>query len=83
MRSPISKRQAANSVVGNITRSMESALANEWDVKPYHRNYNLPQSSLSRVIFNMILGTDDGGLDYRFADVFEKRGLYEQSVVVK
>ncbi|NAO96828.1 MULTISPECIES: hypothetical protein [unclassified Halomonas] len=80
MRSPISKRQAANSVVGNITRNLESALANEWDVKAYHRNYNLPQSSLSRVIFNMILGTDDGGFDYRLADVFEKSGLYEKSV---
>lgn len=56
MRSSISKRQAANSVVGNISRSMERALANEWEVKPFGRNYNLPQSSLSRVIFNMILG---------------------------
>lgn len=80
MRSSISKRQAANSVVGNISRSMERALANDWEVKPFGRNYNLPQSSLSRVIFNMILGTDDGGFDYRLADVFEKSGLYEQSV---
>ncbi|MGP9797445.1 hypothetical protein ACT3UJ_08810 [Halomonas sp. 86] len=55
-------------------------MANEWEVKPFGRNYNLPQSSLSRVIFNMILGTDDGGFDYRLADVFEKSGLYEQSV---
>lgn len=59
---------------------MERALANEWEVKPFGRNYNLPQSSLSRVIFNMILGTDDGGFDCRLADVFEKSGLYEQSV---
>ena len=80
MRSSISKRQAANSVVGNISRSMERALANEWEVKPFGRNYNLPQSSLSRVIFNMILGTDDGGFTYRLADVFEKSDLYEQSV---
>ncbi|WP_193085348.1 hypothetical protein [Halomonas sp. 3F2F] len=70
MRSSISKRQAANSVVGNISRSMERALANEWEVKPFGRNYNLPQSSLSRVIFNIILGTDDGGFTYRLADVF-------------
>ncbi|WP_275288331.1 hypothetical protein [Halomonas elongata] len=63
MRSSISKRQAANSVVGNISRNMERAVANDWDVKPFHRNYNLPQSSLSRIIFNMVLGTDDGGFE--------------------
>lgn len=80
MRSSISKRQAANSVVGNISRSLERALANEWKVKPFGRNYNLPQSSLIRVIFNMILGTDDSGFDYRLADVFEQSGLHEQSV---
>ena len=63
MRSSISKRQAANSVVGNISRNMERALANGWDVKPFNRNYNLPQSSLSRIIFNVVLGTDDGGFE--------------------
>lgn len=63
MRSPISKRQAANSVIGNISRNMERAVANDWDVKPFHRNYNLPQSSLSRIVFNMVLGTDDGGFE--------------------
>ena len=64
MRSSISKRQAANSVVGNISRNMERALANGWEVKPFNRNYNLPQSSLSRIIFNVVLGTDDGGFEY-------------------
>lgn len=61
MRSAISKRQAANSVVGNISRSLEQSLANDWEVKPFSRNYNLPQSSLSRMVFNTLLGTDDGG----------------------
>lgn len=61
MRSYVSKRQAANSVVRSISRSLEQALANDWDVKPFRRNYNLPQSSLSRIIFNTLLGTDDGG----------------------
>ena len=61
MRSSISKRQAANSVVGYISRSLEQSLAHDWDVKPFSRNYNLPQSSLSRIIFNTLLGTDDGG----------------------
>ncbi|BBO57282.1 hypothetical protein [Cobetia sp. AM6] len=68
MRSSISKRQAANSVVGNISRSMERALAYDWDVKPFNRNYNLPQSSLSRIVFNMVLGTDDGGFKNSLSD---------------
>ena len=73
MRGSISKRQAANSVVGNISRNMERALANGWDVKPFNRNYNLPQSSLSRIIFNMVLGTDDGGFEYLLTDLLEEK----------
>lgn len=61
MRGSISKQQAANSVVGAISKNMERALANGWAVKPYNRNFNMPQSALSRVVFNTVLGTDDGG----------------------
>lgn len=61
MRSYVSKRQAANTVVGSISRSLEQALANDWYVKAFNRNYDLPQSSLSHIIFNVMLGTDDGG----------------------
>jgi len=71
MRSPISKRQAANSVVGNISRNMERAVANDWDVKSFNRNYNLPQSSLSRIVFNTMLGTDDGGFEYLLTHLLE------------
>lgn len=63
MRSSISKRQAANSVVRSISRSLEQSLAHDWDVKPFSRNRNLPQSSLSRIIFDILLGADDGGFN--------------------
>ncbi len=64
MRSYVSKKQAANMVVRSITsRSLEQALAHDWDVKAFSRNYDLPQSSLSRIIFNTLLGTDDGGFN--------------------
>lgn len=63
MRSPVSKRQAANSVVGSISRYMEQSLANDWDVKPFKRNYKFPQSTLSRIVFGTVLGTDDGGFN--------------------
>lgn len=61
MRSNVSKKQAANTVVRSISRSLEQALAYDWDVKAFSRNYDLPQSSLSYVIFNIILGKDDCG----------------------
>ena len=61
MRSNVSKKQAANTVVRSISRSLEQALAYDWDVKAFSRNYDLPQSSLSHIIFNILLGTDDGG----------------------
>lgn len=63
MRSPASKRRAANSVVGNIARSYERSRANDWEVKSFRRNYNLPQSTLSRIVFNTMLSTDDGGFE--------------------
>lgn len=61
MRSNVSKKQAANTVVRSISRSLEQALAHDWDVKAFSRNYDLPQSSLSHIIFNILLGSDDGG----------------------
>lgn len=71
MRGSISKRHAANSAVGNISRSWEKCMAKGWDVKPFGRNPQLPQSSLSRVVFNTVLGTDDEGFNKRLKDLLE------------
>ncbi len=71
MRSSISKRQAANSIVGAISRNMEQALANSWEVKSFNRNYNFPQSELSRIIFNTILGTNDDGFKRPLHELIE------------
>lgn len=57
----ISKKQAANAVVGNIERNFERAYTQNWDVKAYRRDHNLPQSIISRLLFNVLLHTDDGG----------------------
>lgn len=61
LRSAISKRHAANTVVSNIDKQVERALANNWDITAFRRNYNMPQSMVSRVLFNNLLHTDDGG----------------------
>ena len=61
MRTPgINKLQAANSVVGAIERNFERAYAEKWKVKSYKRNFYLPQSMISRVVFNVIFHVNDG-----------------------
>ncbi|WP_223789939.1 hypothetical protein [Marinicella meishanensis] len=61
MRSHVPKKQAANTVVGSIERQIERAEANDWEVTAYRRVYSLQQSQVSRVLFNLLLHTDDGG----------------------
>src|SRR5690606_32799240 len=63
MRSHVSKKQAANSVVGNIERRIEKSEANNWELKSFRRLFDLPQSQISRVLFNLLLHTDDGGFN--------------------
>lgn len=63
LRKKVAKKHAANTVVGNIDSQIERALSNNWDVKPYRRNYDYPQSMVSRVLFNILLHTDDGGFN--------------------
>jgi len=43
----LEKLQAENSVIGNISRHMEKALANGWEITPFKRNYKMPQSAIS------------------------------------
>jgi hypothetical protein len=50
-RGEVPKRQAANSVVGNIQRSAERAIAEGWEVKSYKRNYDFPVSAVTQVLF--------------------------------
>ncbi|WP_193076115.1 hypothetical protein [Pseudomonas sp. FME51] len=69
MRGGIGKLQAANSVVGNISKNMEKALANNWEVAPFKRNYRMPQSAISQLIFNTVLETDDGGFNQKLCDL--------------
>jgi hypothetical protein len=61
MRAQVNRKHAANTVVSNIQRQYEQAIANNWDVKAFRRNYDRPQSVISQVVFNTCLKTDDGG----------------------
>jgi len=61
LRKGVAKNHAANTVVGNIGSQIERAVANSWDVQMYRRNYDYPQTIVSRVFYNTLLHTDDGG----------------------
>lgn len=49
VRESVSKRHAANTVVGAIERSAERALVNDWDVAQYRRDRRIPESPMVQV----------------------------------
>ena len=59
--SNISKKQAANSVVGNCQRYGERAIVGKWDLSKYRKVVDCPQSMISEFFFNRILGIGDLG----------------------
>ena len=61
--SNISKKQAANSVIGNCQRYYESAILQNWDLAKYGRVYDIPQSVISEFLFNRIIGIGKLGFD--------------------
>lgn len=62
-RGGISKKQAANSAVSSIQRTTERAVAEQWDIKPFGRNFNCPQSMISEILYNSALQISDGGFN--------------------
>lgn len=63
---------ASNQVISGISRYTERAVANQWDVTRFKRDYDQPQSVISRVIFNHILKTDDGGFHHNLDELFSQ-----------
>lgn len=63
VRERIPKQQAANTVVGAIQRQAERAKAESWDIKPYGRVWDCPQSMLSEVLFNAVLKIGEAGFN--------------------
>ena len=59
MRSGVPKHQAANSVVGAIQRGAERAIASDWDVKSFGRDWRAPESTMSAVLFRSALQLAD------------------------
>jgi hypothetical protein len=59
--SNISKKQAGNSVISSCQKYAETALANNWELRSYHRIPDLPQSMISEFFFNRVLKIGDEG----------------------
>lgn len=59
----ISKQYAVNTIANNILKSKEKAIAEQWDVKKYGRDYNYPQTLISEVFFNNLLSIGNRGFD--------------------
>lgn len=57
----LSKKHAANSVIGACERYAERAKMNGWTLTEYSRIRDLPQSELSSFFFNRVLGIGDMG----------------------
>lgn len=70
VRNRVPRVHAAKTVVANIERQIERSISNEWNVTAYRRNFDYPQSVLSRVLFNSVLKTDDGGFTKKIANLF-------------
>jgi hypothetical protein len=60
-REGVPKRQAANATVAAIQRYTERAIAENWDLKPYKRNYKTPQAIISEVLYNLALKLGEEG----------------------
>lgn len=57
----ISKKHAANTVIGSCERFAERAKINGWNLTEYNRIKDLPQSTLSSFFFNQVLKIGDMG----------------------
>jgi hypothetical protein len=57
----VSRKQAANSVITNCQRYGEKAILNKWDLKEFNRVKECPQTSLSKIFYNRVLGIGDSG----------------------
>jgi hypothetical protein len=61
LRGGVPRQQAANSAISAIQRYTERALAENWDLKPYRRNYKTPQAIVSEVFYNLALRLGEDG----------------------
>jgi hypothetical protein len=55
------KAHAANYMIGACQRSADHARVHGWDVPPFRRNFDLPRSMISYVMFDVLLKIGERG----------------------
>lgn len=70
----ISRKQAANTAVAAIQSKAERYIANQWDPKPFERNYSLQVTVVARLLYSVVLGLGDLGIKEKInMEVIKKR----------
>lgn len=64
-RGGITKAQAANSMVGGCRTRADKARVEDWQIKPYSRNYDRPRSELSHVLHDVFLKIGELGFTHK------------------
>lgn len=63
MRGGVAKNHAANTVISSIRRQADKASAEKWEITRYRRNFDLPQTSLSKTLYDTVLQIGSKGFD--------------------
>ena len=61
MQQGVTKKRAANSVIGRCRRYAEKAIFKDWELTQFVRRKDLPQSELSAFYFNRVLRIGEKG----------------------
>ncbi|WP_340027975.1 hypothetical protein MHB71_25470 [Paenibacillus sp. FSL H7-0940] len=59
----ITKQHAANIVISSLQRMGERSVSSNWTINSFKRNYDLPQTAISQVTFDRILGIGRDGFE--------------------
>lgn len=63
-------------MIGECQRWADRARAENWEVKPFKRNFNLPRSSISHVFFDVFLKIGEDGFDCVPGPVAKQRATF-------
>lgn len=63
VRNRCSTKHAANFMIGECQRWADRAKVENWEVKPFKRNFNLPRSAISHVFFDVFLKIGEAGFN--------------------
>lgn len=63
VRTRCNTKHAANFMIGECQRWADRAKAENWEVTPFKRNFNLPRSAISHVFFDVFLKIGEAGFN--------------------